>query len=460
MAPDQLYTYATAAIIVGWIVFQACRKDFDPFAPIWVFLAGYFLIYVIQPISFRDYGLRARGPEIVTTAAIRALWALLWFMAVYYSGLARLFAGRLPAAPRGWSVPLVSGISPVLIVWGLICSGLLLSGPRADEVSEEENLLRQFPIVMLVAANLMIVTGRQPDRPRPMFTTLGILTALAYAAIWIYNGKRSHAVFGLQTALCSYYVPRFRRPSLAVLGVSGACCVIAVALAIGWRSNYQYERDLGGFVQYLSDFDPQKALVVLNVKERSDVAPESKEALSKETEEWGGYLLMLATVPALSDYDYGSVYNRLWATYIPRIVWGDKPYYGRAEWLSAWQIGSEFPREPWFTGPAIGLLGAAQLNGGAIGTLIVVGVLALIMRTGYDYFRYHADCPWAQAWWALTYYNAWLTTANDNPAVWFYYVYGHTTLPPLIFFWVANRVLHGSAAKHEARVSAAAMQGA
>ena len=35
------------------------------------------------------------------------------------------------------------------------------------------------------------------------------------------------------------------------------------------------------------------------------------------------------------------------------------------------------------------------------------------MRTAYDYYRFHALSPWAQAWWALTYYNAWLTTAND-----------------------------------------------
>ena len=62
-----------------------------------------------------------------------------------------------------------------------------------------------------------------------------------------------------------------------------------------------------------------------------------------------------------------------------------------------------------------------------------------MIRAGYDYFRLHADCPWAQAWWAMTYYNAWLMTVNDDPAVWFYYVYGHTILPPLAMLWAANR---------------------
>ena len=25
---------------------------------------------------------------------------------------------------------------------------------------------------------------------------------------------------------------------------------------------------------------------------------------------------------------------------------------------------------------------------------------------------------------------------NDDPMVWFYYLYGHTTLPPLLLFWI------------------------
>jgi len=40
----------------------------------------------------------------------------------------------------------------------------------------------------------------------------------------------------------------------------------------------------------------------------------------------------------------------------------------------------------------------------------------------------------------LTYYNAWLMTVNDDPFVWFYYIYGHTTLPPLAFFWICNKL--------------------
>ena len=166
-----------------------------------------------------------------------------------------------------------------------------------------------------------------------------------------------------------------------------------------------------------------------------------------ETEEYGGTLLMMDTVPAKSDYDYGSCYLRIVSTYIPRLIWRDKPIYGREEWVRAWIAGSTSKRDEDFTGPAIGLLGATQLNGGATATAIVLAVLALLTRTAYDFFRMHSTAPWAQAWWSLTYFNAWLMTVNDDPFVWFYYIYGHTTFPPLAFFWICNKL---SAPTHHA----------
>ena len=30
-------------------------------------------------------------------------------------------------------------------------------------------------------------------------------------------------------------------------------------------------------------------------------------------------------------------------------------------------------------------------------------------------------------------------TVNDDPFVWFYYIYGHTTLPPLALLWFCNK---------------------
>ena len=90
----------------------------------------------------------------------RALWALLWFLLVYYCGPGRILAGLLPRPPSGWSAPVITFISPWLVVWGLICAGLVMGQGDDQPMSAEGALFRAFPIMMLVAAVLLIVTGR------------------------------------------------------------------------------------------------------------------------------------------------------------------------------------------------------------------------------------------------------------------------------------------------------------
>ena len=109
--------------------------------------------------------------------------------------------------------------------------------------------------------------------------------------------------------------------------------------------------------------------------------------------------------------------------------------------MNAWIAGSELERDEDFTGPAIGILGATQLNGGAVGTLIVLGCVALLLRTAYEYFRAHAEIPWVQFWWSITFYNSWFMVVGDDPMIWFYYNWGFTTFPIVIVVWLANQVL-------------------
>ncbi len=104
---------------------------------------------------------------------------------------------------------------------------------------------------------------------------------------------------------------------------------------------------------------------------------------------------MLDTVPGeVAAYDYGANYLRVFSTFIPRLFWPSKPLFGRAAWINAWMAGSELERADDFTGPAIGILGAAQLNGGAVGTVIVLAVRSRsLLRVAYEYFRRYAGCP-------------------------------------------------------------------
>ena len=75
-------------------------------------------------------------------------------------------------------------------------------------------------------------------------------------------------------------------------------------------------------MQYVGDFQIGQVLDSLNMAEDEE-GEQRLEYLTKETWEYGGFLLMMDTVPEKSDYDYGSSYLRLITTYIPRIFWKD-----------------------------------------------------------------------------------------------------------------------------------------
>jgi len=435
---EELYpVYGSAAVILVYFLAHVATRKFDPFAPVWLFLVGFVQVYVIQALSYHDWAVGARGKDLVAAANFRAFWALLWFLAVYHFAPARLAAPLLPRPPQGWPVKLVVFLSPLLVVWGLICAGIALSSGEgsAQTMSAEESLFRSFPFVMMVAAVLLIVTGRTIAAPRPVFVPWGLAIAVLYVMIWMFNGRRSHSLIGVLATVCAFYTASLKRPSWPVLIATSFTGALVVAVAIGWRNHADNERTAAGFIHFLGDFKVSTILDSLNVStDESD-----SDFLTHETEEYGGYLLMVDTVPHKSGYDYGANYLRVFSTFIPRIVWPNKPIYGRSHWIDAWIAGSELEREEDFTGPAIGILGATQLNGGAVATLVVLAFVALLLRTAYEYFRLYQDVAWVQFWWAITSFNAWFMVVNDDPLVWFYYNWGFSTFPIVVLMWWASK---------------------
>jgi len=384
-----------------------------------------------------------RGEELVAAANWRALWVLSWFLAVYHLGIGKLFASSLPRPPRSWPPTAVAILSPPLVLWGLFCAGMLVRGGEgpAESATGETSIFSNFPFVMLVSGTMLIVTGRTIVAPRPRFLPAGLAVAGAYVLIWMFNGKRSHALIGVLATICAFYIARRKRPSWSMLFATAFMGSLVVAIAIGWRTDQEHARSFAGFASFLGNFQVSKILESLNVADGDREA-----APTYESEEYGGYLLMMDTVPDKSPYDHGANYLRIFTTFIPRALWPGKPIYGRSDWINAWIAGSELKREEDFTGPSIGILGATQLNGGAIGALIVVACVAIVLRGAYEYFRLYDEVTWVQFWWAITYYNAWFMVVNDDPLIWFYYNWGVTTFPIVVLMWWLSRFSAGGGA--------------
>ena len=156
------YVYATAAVIVGVFAFQVLTRRFDPFAPIWLFLVGYAQVYVDPGDLATTTGRWASGASSWSprrTSGRSGRWPGSWWsITSARAGRSRGSCRRRPG--RGRSAP-SQLLSPVLIVWGLLCAGHRAPGLDDDRASTsaEAALLLSFPFVMLVA-------GRPPDRHR------------------------------------------------------------------------------------------------------------------------------------------------------------------------------------------------------------------------------------------------------------------------------------------------------
>ena len=435
---ELLPVYVMIAVIASVFAFQILRKRFDPFAPIWLFLVGFGQVYILQAISYHDWAVGLHGADLVGAANFQALWALVWFLTVFFLFPGRIFARGVPKPPTGWSTSLVVVLSPIQVLWGLFCAMMVFRLTSGDaEMTAEGAIILSFPMLLLVSGILLVVSGRLPEKPQPAMVAVGMGLVALYMLLWMFNGKRSHSLVAVLTGVCVFYITKLKRPSLPVLMGTAAMGAMAVGVAISWRYYTQKAEGrvtFGDFFAFVASFDPALVLESLNVSHDDS----SGEYVSHETEEYGGYLVMKSTVPDRAEYDYGQPYLRVFTTFIPRLIWTNKPLPGREQWVQAWIAGSEQKRNETFTGPAIGILGAAQLNGGPLGTFLVIGAVALVMRLSYEYFRLHATVPLVQAWWALTYYNAWFCTVNDDPLNWFYYNWGFSTMPTLVGLWVAN----------------------
>ena len=205
----------------------------------------------------------------------------------------------------------------------------------------------------------------------------------------MFNGKRSHSLIGVLSTVCACYITRLKRPSWPVLLATSFAGVLVVAIAIGWRNNDDYELSASGFTQYLSDFKLEKILESLNIKD----AESEQETTTYETTEYGGFLLMMDTVPHKSDYDYGANYIRVCSTFIPRIVWPTKPLFGREQWINAYIAGSE-------TGSRRGIHkpGNRHPRGDSAERRCrrdpdCPGLHALLLRAAYEYFRLYCGGP-------------------------------------------------------------------
>ena len=160
---------------------------------------------------------------------------------------------------------------------------------------------------MMVAAVLLIVTGRTITRPAPTLPAVGsrgcsslrVDLDVQWQAIALADRRARHG-------LCLLH---FTHEAALMAGLDRH----VVHRRTGRRDRHRLakqsritERSAAGFIHFLGDFKVASILESLNVSEGETTAIRIF-SLTRPTE-YGGFLLMMDTVPEKSGYDYGANY--------------------------------------------------------------------------------------------------------------------------------------------------------
>ena len=177
---EQVLVIATPGSLLVYFLSHVFTRKFDPFAPVWLFLLGYAQVYVDSGAFLSRMGSGGPGQgsgdggELPGTVGDRLVPGRL-----PVRGRPVRSRRALPRPPGNWSPTVAAMLSPLLVVWGLFCAGVMIKGgiQAAEATSAEESLLRSFPFVMMVAAVMLIVTGRTQSASRPLFVAAGLMVA-------------------------------------------------------------------------------------------------------------------------------------------------------------------------------------------------------------------------------------------------------------------------------------------
>ncbi len=381
-------------IIVAHTLSLICRKKLFLLDPLFAFWAGVCVIYIGQPLSYRDVFIKWHGEQLFDATLAWILLGLLCVILGYEWSLGIRLGLKLPQAPGRLSAAKLSFAGYSLILLGLIgylylfasAGGLtawLSVGRGGTDYDNISGYIAQLADMLPVGALLLLFQIHfHPSPPAKK-----ILVWLLVLLVWwwfLYLGSRSKLIGVTIGMMGAYYLPKGKCPTLLV------SCAVFLTLFI--LSNFQgaYRDKFTDLSLHLDQIDMHEA--------GQDVLPiflGGNQAVQTETVfpgiEFNCVMSVVELVPGKVPYNYGYGYLEIFTRWIPRSIWPDKTYPQmeavqgvlREAGLSL----SNVRDSDILMGPAFTFAGHWLYVGGPMGLIlggILTGVLFRTIRTIYD----------------------------------------------------------------------------
>ncbi len=350
------------------------RNHKNIFVPIYYFLAGYFYVYIVEYLVYRNLLIEIFG-EVHSIFSLLAVWlSIVVFYFAYHSKYTKKIAARLPVPIGRWQPGHLIPYGIFLIVIGIVgyyifirqSGGLIefLSEPRGKGAYEASTAyLYGARWLLSPALAILIVESARIQKAR-LLKLLIIIASVCYFAFQIWIGQRAGVVNVGALLLASYYLPkrRFRKINLKKLFLA----ILIIVIGAGFVSAFRSELYIGSSFEEINKFLEKPVPTML-----SDLlsAIVTGGGSSWYTSEITMFMNFMRIIPQYVAFDYGVYYFDFLTVWIPRLLWPGKPYLGLQKKVELEQlIGTSH-----LSGPSVTMLGMYYLHFGFLG--IVVGCL-------------------------------------------------------------------------------------
>jgi len=383
-----------AGLMIAHTLSLISRKRLLLLDPLFAFWAGILVIYVGQPLSYRQIFIEWHSEKLFETTLGWTLLGLLCVLWGYEWNLGVRLGLKLPQSPAK-----LSPVKLTLAGYGLVFLGVLgylylfasaggvnewLSVGRGGTDNENvSGYVAQSADLLPLGVVLLLFQMHFHPAPLPKQIALWFLAAL----IWwwfLYLGSRSRLIGFTIGGMGATYLPGRKSPPLALAG--------AVFLALFILSNFQ-EAYRDKFTNLSLNLDQ------IDMREARDSAlpfflggdPTLQADAVSSGIEFNCVMSVVELVPDKVPYNYGYGYLELFTRWIPRAIWPDK-FYPQMEALQGVlreaQLSQANVRDTnILMGPAFTFVGHWFYVAGPLGLIfggLLTGVLFRTIRTIYD----------------------------------------------------------------------------
>jgi hypothetical protein len=337
-----LLLLGSISVILGHTFYLYRQKRLLFFDPIFMFWGGYFICYILQPVSFSEIFVDWHSVDVLNQTLFYSLIGVICVVWGYEMDLGVRLGQRLPQFTRKLDPDKFVRMGLILVGLGLVSYYFLFQsaggmwewlsyGRGGTDYDKVGGYVRELEKLTPVGTYLLLIHVCIHPVSRVKKTLVWIFMALVWTW-YLYLGTRSRVIGVLLLAGSAYYVPRRKNPSLLII----VPAFLGLFILTNFQAHYRDSFSNLSFNLDQIDMEEAKALTL------PGFLGGDKEMQHHEVSPGIDFNVAMATVelvPKKVPYNYGWGFLEFVTRIIPKSIWPNKIYPGLESWQGVLREG-------------------------------------------------------------------------------------------------------------------------